>query len=175
MLASVVVNLFNLDGSVNQILSALGLEKVNFLGSNELFQPLLIGTDVWKGHSGYEFGLFILQQYSLHDPVLPWGRRLLDKGRAGARGVWHITLPRLMPIILLMAAVNMSNILKCRLLTRFIIYIRPWFMKPGEYFRYLYYLPGRADQSPVQALILAFGLFKSVIGMVLMLTRQRAC
>lgn len=37
ILASVVSNLFNLDGMVNSLLSGLGLEKANFLGSNSLF------------------------------------------------------------------------------------------------------------------------------------------
>jgi putative aldouronate transport system permease protein len=47
VLAAVVVNMFSLDGTVNQILNFFGIEKLNFLGSNSLFQPLLIGTDVW--------------------------------------------------------------------------------------------------------------------------------
>ena len=41
----------NLDGPVNQFIAALGLEKINFLGSNTWFRPMIIATDVWK-----EFG-----------------------------------------------------------------------------------------------------------------------
>lgn len=55
VLASVVVNLFSLDGSVNQLLAGFGLDKINFLGSNQTFQGLIIGTDVWK-----EFGLSLI-------------------------------------------------------------------------------------------------------------------
>ena len=51
VLASVVTNMFGLDGSVNQVLASLGLEKVNFLGNSRVFPSLIIGTDVWK-----EFG-----------------------------------------------------------------------------------------------------------------------
>ena len=51
VLAAVVVNMVNLDGPVNQLLAALGLSKINFLGSNVWFRPLIIITDVWK-----EFG-----------------------------------------------------------------------------------------------------------------------
>lgn len=47
VLALVVKNLFNLDGSVNAMLGT----SLNWLGSNSLFQPLLILTDTWK-----EFG-----------------------------------------------------------------------------------------------------------------------
>ena len=51
VLARVVVNMFNLDGSVNQILTQLGFDKINFLGNSKIFPGLIIGTDVWK-----EFG-----------------------------------------------------------------------------------------------------------------------
>ena len=37
VLASVVTNMFGLDGSVNQVLASLGLEKVNFLGNSRVF------------------------------------------------------------------------------------------------------------------------------------------
>ncbi len=47
VLASVVTNMFGLDGSVNQVLASLGLEKVNFLGNSRVFPSLIIGTDVW--------------------------------------------------------------------------------------------------------------------------------
>ena len=51
VLAAVVVNMVNLDGPVNQLLAALGIGKINFLGSNTWFRPMIIATDVWK-----EFG-----------------------------------------------------------------------------------------------------------------------
>ena len=47
VLAAAIKSLFGLDGFVNAILGT----NLNFMGSNTLFQPLLIGTDVWK-----EFG-----------------------------------------------------------------------------------------------------------------------
>ena len=47
VLAMVVKNLFGLDGMLNSIFGT----STNWLGSNTLFQPLLIGTDTWK-----EFG-----------------------------------------------------------------------------------------------------------------------
>lgn len=51
VLAAVVVNMVNLDGIVNQFLEFVGSGKINFLGSNTWFRPLVIVTDVWK-----EFG-----------------------------------------------------------------------------------------------------------------------
>lgn len=49
VLAAVVVNMVNLDGPVNQLLAAFGIQKINFLGSNHWFRPMIIVTDVWFG------------------------------------------------------------------------------------------------------------------------------
>ena len=77
ILASVVSNLFNLDGMVNSLLSGLGLEKANFLGSNSLFQPLLIGTDVWK-----EFGYNSIVYLAAITAVDPNLHELVEEGMA---------------------------------------------------------------------------------------------
>ena len=51
VLAAVIRNLFAYDGPINQLMESLHMTPVLFLGSNQWFRPLLIGTDVWK-----EFG-----------------------------------------------------------------------------------------------------------------------
>ena len=51
VLATVVTNLFNLDGLINSAITAMGAEKINFLGDIHTFPLLIVGTDVWK-----EFG-----------------------------------------------------------------------------------------------------------------------
>lgn len=163
VLASVVVNLFNLDGSVNQILSALGLEKVNFLGSNELFQPLLIGTDVWK-EFGYNSVVYLAAITAI-DPVLHEAASI--DGASWRQRVWHITLPGMMPIILLMAAVNMSNILNAGFDQVYNLY-SPMVYETGDILDTYVYRVGLISRQ--YSFGTAVGLFKSVIGMVLMLT-----
>ena len=163
VLASVVVNLFNLDGSVNQILSALGLEKVNSLGSNELFQPLLIGTDVWK-EFGYNSVVYLAAITAI-DPVLHEAASI--DGASWRQRVWHITLPGMMPIILLMAAVNMSNILNAGFDQVYNLY-SPMVYETGDILDTYVYRVGLISRQ--YSFGTAVGLFKSVIGMVLMLT-----
>lgn len=53
VLAAVVVNMVNLDGPVNQLLGALGFDKINFWGSNTWFRPMII-ADFQRDH-GDEF------------------------------------------------------------------------------------------------------------------------
>ncbi|WEI92329.1 ABC transporter permease subunit [Enterococcus casseliflavus] len=89
ILASVVVNLFSLDGTVNQILQNFGVEPLNFLGSNQLFPRLLIGTDVWKSF-GYSSIVYLAAITSI-DPGL-YEAATMD-GASWSKKVWHVTLP----------------------------------------------------------------------------------
>ena len=107
VLSAVVLNMFNLDGSVTQILNAIGLKNLNFLGSNKLFQPLLIGTDVWK-EFGYSSVVYLAAITSI-DPGL-YEAASID-GASWFKKVWHVTLPGMMTIILLLAIMNLPNIL----------------------------------------------------------------
>ena len=107
VLATVVVNMFNLDGSVNQILSSIGFSKINFLGSNIWFRPLIIGTDVWK-EFGYNSVVYLAAITSI-DPGLHEAAAIDSAG--WWKRIWHITIPGMLPIILLMAAMSLTSIL----------------------------------------------------------------
>lgn len=163
VLASVVVNFFNLDGSVNQMLTALGMEKINFLGSNQLFQPLLIGTDVWK-----EFGynsIVYLAAITAIDPGLHEAAAI--DGASWRKRVWHITLPGMMPIILLMAAMNLSSILSAGFDQVYNLY-SPMVYETGDILDTYVYRMGLISRQ--YSFGTAVGLLKSVIGMVLMVS-----
>ncbi len=107
VLAAVAVNLFNLDGSVNQILAGIGLNKINFLGDNSVFRKLIIGTDVWK-EFGYSSVVYLAAITGI-DPGLHEAAAI--DGASWWKRVWNVTLPGMLPIILLMTAMNLTNVL----------------------------------------------------------------
>ena len=163
ILASVVSNLFNLDRMVNSLLSGLGLEKANFLGSNSLFQPLLIGTDVWK-----EFGynsIVYLAAITAVDPNLHEAAAV--DGASWWRRVWHVTLPAMLPIIMMMAAINVTGILNGGFDQVYNLY-SPKVYETGDILDTYVYRVGLINRE--YGFGTAVGLFKSVVGMVLMLS-----
>lgn len=163
VLASVIVNLFNLDGSVNQILGFFGVEKLNFLGSNRLFQPLLIGTDVWK-EFGYNSVVYLAAITAI-DPGLHEAAAI--DGASWWKRVWHVTIPGMLPIIFLMAAVNMSSILSAGFDQVYNLY-SPMVYETGDILDTYVYRVGLISRK--YSFGTAVGLFKSVIGMALMLS-----
>lgn len=163
VLAAVIVNMFNLDGSVNMILTSLGLEKINFLGSNKWFQPLLITTDVWK-----EFGynsIVYLAAITAIDPGLHEAAAI--DGAAWRKRIWHITLPGMLPIILLMAAMSLTSILSAGFDQIYNLYT-PMVYQSGDVLDTYVYRIGLIGRQ--YSFATAVGLLKSIIGMALMLS-----
>jgi putative aldouronate transport system permease protein len=163
VLAAVVVNMFSLDGIVNQILSFFGLENLNFLGSNSLFQPLLIGTDVWK-----EFGfnsIVYLAAITAVDPGLHEAASI--DGANWWKRVWHITLPSMLPIILLLAILSLPNILNAGFDQVYNLYT-PMVYETGDILDTYVYRIGLLGRE--YSFGTAVGIFKSIIGMILIIS-----
>lgn len=162
VLAAVITNMFKLDGSVNQILTSLGLERINFLGSNSVFQPLLVGTEVWK-EFGYNSIVYLAAITSIDSGL--YEAASID-GASWWKKVWHITIPGMLPIILLMAAMSLSNILSAGFDQVYNLYTPPVYQSGDILDTYVYRIGLVSRQFSFGT---AVGLFKSVIGMVLML------
>lgn len=163
VLAAVVVNMVNLDGPVNQILAALGLSKINFLGSNVWFRPLIILTDVWK-----EFGynsIVYLAAITAIDPGIHEAAAM--DGATWWKRVWHITLPGMMPVILLMAAMNLTSILSAGFDQIYNLY-SPMVYETGDVLDTYVYRMGLIGRK--YSFSTAVGLLRSVVGMILMLS-----
>jgi putative aldouronate transport system permease protein len=162
VLAAVVVNIFNFDGTINQILSQLGIDKINFLGSNTWFRPLVIGTDIWK-EFGYNSIVYLAAITSI-DPGLHEAACI--DGASWWKRVWNITIPGMLPIILLMAAMSLTSILSAGFDQIYNLYT-PMVYETGDVLDTYVYRIGLIGRQ--YSFATAVGLCKSVIGMVLML------
>ena len=163
VLAAVVVNMVNLDGIVNQFLEFVGIGKINFLGSNTWFRPLVIVTDVWK-----EFGynsIVYLAAITAIDPGLHEAAAM--DGANWWKRVWHITLPGMLPIILLMGAMSLTSILSAGFDQIYNLY-SPMVYQSGDVLDTYVYRMGMISRQ--YSFSTAVGLLRSVVGMVLMLT-----
>ena len=163
VLAAVVVNMVNLDGIVNVLLETIGIGKINFLGSNTWFRPMIILTDVWK-----EFGynsIVYLAAITAIDPGLHEAAAM--DGAGWWKRVWHITLPGMLPIILLMAAMNLTSILSAGFDQIYNLY-SPMVYQTGDVLDTYVYRMGLISRQ--YSFSTAVGLLRSVVGMILMLS-----
>ena len=109
ILATIFKNLLDTGGILNQGLMSLGIlkEPLMFLGSNKLFQGVVISTDVWK-EFGYGAIIFIAALMGIN-PELYEAASVDGAGRLAK--IWHITLPSIRVTIVMVATLNIANIL----------------------------------------------------------------
>ena len=107
IMGGILLDVFGLYGPVNMVLSALGMEPIAFFRISKLFRTLAIGTDVWK-----EFGFNAVVYLAALTGISPslYEAAAIDGAGRWSR-MWHITLPGLKPVIVLMTILALGNIL----------------------------------------------------------------
>jgi len=163
VLANVVSSILGFDGPVNSLIQSMGHDPILFLGSNVWFSPVIILSDCWK-----EFGygsIIYLSALTSIDPGL-YESASLD-GASRLQKIFYITLPMLVPTIVLMMALNLGNILNAGFDQIFNLY-NPLVYETGDIIDTYVYRIGLIDMQ--YSLATAVGLIKSVIGFVLIMS-----
>ncbi|MEG0743116.1 MAG: ABC transporter permease subunit [Clostridia bacterium] len=162
ILASIFKNIFGDTGLINEMLKKLGIisESVNFLGSNSVFPWLLIGTDVWK-EFGYGAVIFIAALAGIN-PELYEAAEIDGAGRMAK--IRHITLPGIAVTIVLVATLNLANILNAGFDQVYNLY-SPVVYESGDIIdTYVYRMSFVNAQYSVAT---AVGLLKSVVSLIM--------
>jgi len=148
------------EGIINQLLNAVGLDSIFFLGSNKWFPAVLIFSDVWK-----EFGFSTIVFLAAITGINPslYEAAIVD-GANYTRQAWHITLPGMVPVIVLMATLSLGNVLNAGFDQVFNLY-SPSVYQSGDILDTLIYRIGLLDAQ--FGVATAIGLFKSFVSFVL--------
>lgn len=154
-------NLFSLSGMFNNILSAIGIEPQLWLQSNSYFRTIMVATETWK-EFGYGAIVYIAAILGI-DASLYEAADMDGAGRM--RKIWSITLPSIMPTIILMTALSMGNVLNAGFDQIYNMY-SPLVYETGDIIDTFTYRVGL--ESLQFSMATAVGLFKSVIGFILL-------
>ncbi len=157
ILAGVFVDVLSpSNGVIGRIFAALGLEPIFFLGDPKWFPFTMVLTDTWK-----EFGygtIVYLAALTGIDPSL-YEAAVMD-GASRWKQTLHVTLPGILPIIVLMSILAMGNIFNAGFDQIFNMY-SPQVYATGDILDTLVYRIGMLDAQ--YGVATAIGLFKSVI------------
>ena len=147
-------------GVVNMVIKWLGMKPVYFLGEKALFPYVLVVTDVWKG---FGFGTIIyLAALTNINPNL-YEAAEIDGARRFQKIV-RITIPGILPIVVLISILNLGHILNAGFEQVFNMY-NPLVYETGDILDTLTYRMG--IENIQYDLATAIGLFKSAISLVL--------
>lgn len=166
LLAGIFTKLLGGSGIVNKFLNQLGINSVIFMGDNKWFPFTLIFTHIWK-----EFGYGTIVYLAA---VAGVNVDLYEAAAIDGAGHWkqmlHITLPSIVPIIILMTALSIGNILNAGFDQVFNM-AKNVVLESGDIIDTLVYRTG--FESGQFGLSTATGLFKSVISCILVISSYK--
>lgn len=148
------------EGIVNAFLGWFGIEPIFFLGNNHWFPSVLIISDVWK-----EFGFSTIVYLAAITSVSPtlYEAAVMDGANRWKQTI-HITLPGMMPIIVLMATLSLGSVLNAGFDQVFNL-SNPLVYKNGDILDTMIYRIAFNDAQ--YGVATAVGLFKSVVSFLL--------
>lgn len=149
-------------GLINKWIVDVGGKAIPFLTSNEWFRSVLVSTEIWQ-NIGWGAIIYLAAMASI-DPTLYEAARV--DGASRIRQIWHITLPGIQNVIILLLILRLGYIMDAGFDQVYIMYniqvyevadiIDTWVFRTG------------LEQMNF-SLASAVGLFKSLIGLVLVL------
>lgn len=146
------------EGIVNYFIKWLGHDPISFLSSNDWFRYVLVITDQWK-EFGFSAIVYLAALTSIDQGL--YEAAVMD-GAGRLRQTWHVTLPGMRPIIVLMATLSLGSILNGGFDQVFNLY-NPMVYRTGDILDTLVYRIGIVQtQYGVAA---AIGLIKSVVSL----------
>jgi putative aldouronate transport system permease protein len=146
-------------GIVNQLLAQFGLEPVFFLGQSAVFPYVLVATDVWK-EFGFSTIVFLAALTSINPSL--YEAAVID-GANRWKQTWHITLPGIVHIIVLMSTLSLGQVLNAGFDQVFNLY-SPQVYDTGDIIDTFVYRVGLIEAQ--YGVATAVGLFKSLVSLV---------
>lgn len=151
------------DGAVNQIQTALGFQPVSYMTNTGAIRWVLVISEIWRS-AGWDSLLYLAAIFAI-DPQLYEAAEMDGANRW--QKIWHVTIPGIVPTIAtlfilnmgmflsadLNQVINMQNDVNASTIDIIDTYVYRLGLSTGEY-----------------ALATAAGLFKAVIGMILVIT-----
>ena len=167
IIASLTYQLFNVtDGVFNIIAKNLTGSTFDILSKSSTFWGLIVGQDIWR-ETGYGTIVF-LAALSGVDQELYEAARVDGAGRW--RLMWHITLPAIRGTIIMMLILRVGGILNTGYEQIFLMRNDLNLARAEVFDTYIY---TKGIKNGMYSFSSAVGMFKAIVGMVLVLTSDR--
>lgn len=163
IVASLSYQLFNTsDGLLNMIIKTMGGTSIPILTSGKMFWGLIVGQDIWK-ETGYGTIIYLAALAGV-DQEMYEAARVDGAGRW--QMMWNITLPAIKSTVIIMLILRVGSILNTG-------YEQIFLMRNDLNVAYAEvfdtYIYTRGIQNAQYSFSTAAGMFKSIVGMIMVL------
>lgn len=148
------------DGIINRFLGIFDIGPIYFLGDNNWFPYSMVISDSWK-----EFGYSTIVYLAALTGISPelYEAASID-GASHWRKAWHITIPGMRMIIVLLATLSLGNVLNAGFEQILVMY-SPQVYQSGDIIDTVVYRMGLLDAQ--YSFSTAIGLMKSLVSLIL--------
>lgn len=158
--AGMLRDILGLDGIVNAFLKLFGVEPIFFMGEAGMFRQIAVISDLWKG---FGFGMIVYLA-----AIANIDQSLYEAAEMDGANRWqqtrYITIPGMMPMIIVMATLSLGNVLNAGFDQIFNLY-SPLTYSTGDIIDTYVYRQSLINGQ--YSFGTAVGLFKSFIGLIL--------
>ena len=153
-------------GAINELIQAVTGKEINFLASPDWFRPMIMGQIIWK-ETGWGTVIFLAALASVDQEQ--YEAAIVD-GAGRMRRLWHVTLPAIRSTIVILLILRLGNFLDTGFQQ---IYLMSNAMNRSvaDVFDTYVYFVGITEGAFSYST--AVGLFKSVVGIVLIVGADR--
>ena len=163
VLVSMLNIFFTNSGLVNDLLQALGLERVDFLTNPETYPHLYTWSYVWQS-LGWNCIIYVAALSGV-DPALHEAATL--DGASRLQRIWHINLPTIMPTVIIMLIMSVGSIMTSNT-DKALLMLNDLNADTAEVIGTLVYSRGLVSGD--YSYSTAVGLFTNVVNLILLLT-----
>ena len=161
IIAGIVITAFSPSaGIVNTILGWFGVDPIYFLTKPEWFRPIFVGTGIWQ-EAGFGSIVFLAAIAGVNPSL--YESAVVD-GASRWQMMWKITIPSIMPTIIIMLIIRIGNIMEVSFELIILLY-QPATYSTADVVNTFVYRQGL--QSGQYDLAAAAGLFNAVVAFVL--------
>ena len=162
VVAGMAISFLDVNGLINNVLSLFGVEPKEYITDPNAFPAIYTVTTIWKD---FGFGsILYFSTLSSIDPALYEASRI--DGASHMQQIWHITLPGLLPTIIIMLILRMGSIFSVGYEKIMLMYNPATYETADVISTYVY---RRAFESGDYSFSAAVGLFNSVINFTIIM------
>jgi putative aldouronate transport system permease protein len=155
-----------IDGVINNVVMLFGHQPINFLGQADYFRTIYVASGVWEG---FGWGSIIyLAAISGIDPQLYEASAIDGAGRW--RRMMHVTLPGLMPTIIILFLLNIGSLMDVGYEKVILLYNPATYETSDIIATYVY---RKGIMNAEYSFSAAVGLFNNVLNLTLLLIFNR--
>jgi len=166
VICGLIVDFTSKDGIINDLIEWLGGERTSLLLEPGLFRTIYISSGIWQG-VGWG-SIIYLSALSGIDPQL-YEAAVID-GAGRWRQMWHITLPGIMPTIIIMLIMRLGQMMNVGF-EKIILLYNPLTYETADVISSFVYRKGLLEMN--YSFSTAVGLFNSVINFTLLLLANK--